>query len=580
LGTDQKFVAAARHAFREDGTETPGVRSETLAAWRRSRAAGVPMSGTPDLRYEQQDFDHDSLLLRAVTPVAEQLVGQFEASEIAMVVTDRDARIVGRWIAGPLMRDLLDRQGALPGVVFDESCVGSTGLGTVLESGGLSVVDGTEHYNDSFDGVVAVGAPIIHPGTGVLEGVVDVVCPTGAPVELMLPLIAAAAKQAGSRLVSGYAREDRELLDAFMQNERRGPRRPVIALNGRMIIANADAGRLLGDSPHPLLWEEVHRAITAGHDYVDLSDGSDGQLRMAQVREVRSLSGGLGAVLQVVSSEGPPTTVARESPRQDAVAAKITRTLAGRSPHWASAVRGVAKAAVRGERLLLSGPTGVGKSALALVAAHALEGPGETAVVDAAALPTSIPDVSAVVVDGLEVLDLDGLSSLGIWLDCVPPAGSFVVGTMRTGHGVDVPPDLAAQFENSVVLPPLAHRVADIGVLAQDWAVRSAEEITLAAEALHELMRRSWPGNVRQLFRTLEVASACREDSVLRSHDLPEGHSRQPTRSSLTYLENVERDAIAALLETHAGNKNVVARQLGIARSTLYRKLAALGLDA
>jgi transcriptional regulator of acetoin/glycerol metabolism len=85
---------------------------------------------------------------------------------------------------------------------------------------------------------------------------------------------------------------------------------------------------------------------------------------------------------------------------------------------------------------------------------------------------------------------------------------------------------------------------------------------------------------VRQLFRTLEVASACREDSVLRSHDLPEGHSRQPTRSSLTYLENVERDAIAALLETHAGNKNVVARQLGIARSTLYRKLAALGLDA
>nr|WP_255456924.1 MULTISPECIES: helix-turn-helix domain-containing protein [unclassified Mycolicibacterium] len=44
-------------------------------------------------------------------------------------------------------------------------------------------------------------------------------------------------------------------------------------------------------------------------------------------------------------------------------------------------------------------------------------------------------------------------------------------------------------------------------------------------------------------------------------------------------MENVERDAIAALLAAHRGNKRRVADVLGISRSTLYRKMATLDLD-
>jgi transcriptional regulator of acetoin/glycerol metabolism len=44
-------------------------------------------------------------------------------------------------------------------------------------------------------------------------------------------------------------------------------------------------------------------------------------------------------------------------------------------------------------------------------------------------------------------------------------------------------------------------------------------------------------------------------------------------------LERVERDAIAAVLAASHGNKRTAAAELGISRSTLYRKIEALGLD-
>ncbi|MUL49896.1 hypothetical protein FZI85_29840 [Mycobacterium sp. CBMA293] len=61
--------------------------------------------------------------------------------------------------------------------------------------------------------------------------------------------------------------------------------------------------------------------------------------------------------------------------------------------------------------------------------------------------------------------------------------------------------------------------------------------------------------------------------------DLPSEPTAAPASRKLTYLENVERDAIAALLAAHRGNKRRVADVLGISRSTLYRKMATLDLD-
>jgi transcriptional regulator of acetoin/glycerol metabolism len=100
-----------------------------------------------------------------------------------------------------------------------------------------------------------------------------------------------------------------------------------------------------------------------------------------------------------------------------------------------------------------------------------------------------------------------------------------------------------------------------------------------------------WPGNVRELenviHRTLLVSSGLE----LTLEDLPPGiggdeavqQDAQPASApgigtgSLN-LEELERETIIRALELNKGNLSDVARQLGIGRSTLYRKLEQFGL--
>ena len=91
------------------------------------------------------------------------------------------------------------------------------------------------------------------------------------------------------------------------------------------------------------------------------------------------------------------------------------------------------------------------------------------------------------------------------------------------------------------------------------------------------LMRNRWPGNVEQLYQVLRTTVARRRSGVVELADLPP-ECRATTRRVLTPLEAIECDAIVdALLDTH-GNKVEAARQLGMSRATIYRKIREYGL--
>ncbi len=148
-----------------------------------------------------------------------------------------------------------------------------------------------------------------------------------------------------------------------------------------------------------------------------------------------------------------------------------------------------------------------------------------------------------------------------------------------------------------IELPPLRDRREDIPLLVEHFLDKYARDagkrITrIEPLAMHALTEHGWPGNVRELenviHRTLLVAAGLE----LTLDDLPStiaaGESNDPTapaaddgsaevRSGQS-LEDVERDAIERALEANRGNLSDVARQLGIGRSTLYRKLEQYGL--
>ena len=94
-------------------------------------------------------------------------------------------------------------------------------------------------------------------------------------------------------------------------------------------------------------------------------------------------------------------------------------------------------------------------------------------------------------------------------------------------------------------------------------------------------MLHDWPGNIRELENAIEHAFVlCREDiirvSCLPDHILPPT-ALKPIIAGLT-LKEIERRAIQQALERNRGKKVVTAKELGIDKNTLRRKMLRLGI--
>ncbi|NDC80076.1 MAG: sigma-54-dependent Fis family transcriptional regulator [Verrucomicrobia bacterium] len=134
-------------------------------------------------------------------------------------------------------------------------------------------------------------------------------------------------------------------------------------------------------------------------------------------------------------------------------------------------------------------------------------------------------------------------------------------------------------------LPPLRDRAEDIPVLADHFLREFSQEnkkqgLEFTRSVLDQFASYSWPGNIRELRTAVEHGVVMAKGSKVEVSDLPPGirelgtKFRQGGASRATRLEDLEKEAILAALESAGQNITEAARQLGISRRTLHRKLA------
>ena len=135
-----------------------------------------------------------------------------------------------------------------------------------------------------------------------------------------------------------------------------------------------------------------------------------------------------------------------------------------------------------------------------------------------------------------------------------------------------------------VRLPPLRDRAEDIPELAALFLGRYAARyrkggLRFSPDALAALRTWSWPGNVRELDHVLERAVLMAGGEAVTAADLGLRRDAAPAASldDMT-LEDVEAVLIRKALQRHDGNVSLAARDLGLSRSALYRRLSRHGL--
>ncbi len=135
-------------------------------------------------------------------------------------------------------------------------------------------------------------------------------------------------------------------------------------------------------------------------------------------------------------------------------------------------------------------------------------------------------------------------------------------------------------------LPPLRRRRADIPNLAAHFLARESmrrhiRPAGISRAALDVLAAHAWPGNLRQLEREMARAALFVDDGqLLETRHLQPAISSEARCSPKTLaeiLEEVERREIVRALEVADGDTAQAAQALGIARSTLYRRMKDLG---
>jgi len=139
-----------------------------------------------------------------------------------------------------------------------------------------------------------------------------------------------------------------------------------------------------------------------------------------------------------------------------------------------------------------------------------------------------------------------------------------------------------------IELPPLRERRDDIPPLADHfmriYAKKYGRDVRrISGDAISAISAYPWPGNVRALRHALERAIILSSTETLVLGDFPlhppEGEGRGEDGQGLGgTLAEVEKRAIEQALQRHAGNVTHAAHDLGITRTSLYRRMEKYGL--
>lgn len=556
-----------------DSTSRPPLRPEIDVSWRRSTVSGVSPEQSPDPPVNE-DLGNREALLRAALPIFEAAAEQLADSGIALMLTDSDSRIIALADGGRRVGKHLAGIGAVRGSMMGEDVVGTTALGTPVETRAPLTVHGAEHFLDAYKHLSCYGRPIVHPTTQRLEGTLCMTAVGDRAHPLFQPMVGRFAADIQARLLDAAHASHRLVLEAFHSaSRRRGA--AVIALGDDLLLTNTTATDVLDAADIGALRAVTYDPSGVIPSSMTLSSGRDVYVTGQRIAGTR-----MAAVFVL-----QPRSARRE---------RIPRGTGAQPQELFAADSFQAGVAGAGRCLVVLGEPGTGRTTRALsavgeapvcrvdVAARLIDDTGAAGGAPGLAETAASAAASGavLVVDGFELLADRELAVLHQLV------ATRQLPVVLTGP----PPDalrpraaaVSALCDEQVITTPLRQQPQQISALAHHFLQQHLAGGRLGAGVVDALLACEWPANLTELDRTMAGAAAraaARGVKQLDVADLPPRYRGTGRAASLTVLERMERQGIIDALAACHGNKVHAAKRLGISRSTLYVRLRALGIS-
>ena len=138
-----------------------------------------------------------------------------------------------------------------------------------------------------------------------------------------------------------------------------------------------------------------------------------------------------------------------------------------------------------------------------------------------------------------------------------------------------------------IAVPPLRERAGDIPLLVDHFLEVYCKKYKMPLKrvnpgTLRRLEKHHWPGNIRELQHAVERAVIMSEGNVLEPSDFflpqPEEDNAHLFDAANFNLEETERILVRKVIDKHGGNISKAAKELGLTRASLYRRIEKYGL--
>jgi len=576
------------------------------------------------LRLHQQEAEE---FLRMARYGMEDLYRRVNSMGYVLLLTDAKGVTVD-FIGDDKVDRELKRAGLYIGSEWSESGAGTCGVGACLASGEPIVVHQTDHFDIAHTPLSCTAAPI-YDTRGQLLGVMDVsllLSPSEKHSQaLALEVVKSCVRRIELANLIANRRSDwivrmsasPEFLDV-------DPHCAVsVAADGTISGMTHGAQRLMAEATS-VDWR--HPQALIGRHFEDIFDfdmDNLAALRNAHAPDEQAVETRKGGI--VFASALAPTAAPGRRSASTGLPASLEGVHGG-DPALQRLCEKAAKVLDKQISVILQGETGVGKEFIAKAMHAARKKKGPFVAINCAALPETLIESELFgyapnaftgahargkkglieQADG-GTLFLDEIGDMPLALQARLLRVLAEREVMSVGSTRPVPVDIrvisashrdlqdlveSGQFRrdlyyrlNGVVLeiPPVRERQDREWLIGQIAAATetAGRPLQFSSAALVALTRYDWPGNVREMMNVCELCAALFEDTVVEAEQLPDHIRRNPEPNATgREAECSDRDhaALLTVLAKNSWNISAAARDLGVDRTTLHRRMKRLGV--